>query len=488
MGRVLRAFDVRTMRKVAIKLMHAQDGIDLVAVQRFEREMHATTKLEHPNTIRVYDYGRSASDELYLVMELIDGQTVSGEIARIGPLPIERVVRIAVQVARALAAAHANKIVHRDLKPSNVMIRDLYGERDLVTVLDFGIADLQGSSRLTGTGLINGSPAYCSPEAANGAVVGPRGDLYQLGVMMYECLVARLPFESDTAPGFFFAHVHKLPERPSAATAWGPTVARRSGDGPPRERPCAPPRERARGRRGAHTRGRSERVCAAAPRRPDRRGARARRVDAGCRTRHRADAARATEGAPGTDPDALPIDLGLPSSDPAPKGRALMVALWVLVVVAGVAVYFVTRPTPDPASGPITANLADTIVVDQRDVSPGVSARPAARARSARHHQRRARSHRRASSRYDDRHHRHGPRDQRDTSREKKLPQRVISVPEGAQISRNGKPIGTAPYTESRITEGESVRLECYIPNREVGHWRGVWGSKPVVCVVGEPF
>ena len=212
MGSVLRALDTKTGRPVAVKLMRKHLLSDEASLRRFEREMHAMMLMEHPNTVRLYDFGRTAEGELYLVMELIEGRSLADELEAKGALAIERVIRIGQHIARALAAVHAKGIVHRDLKPQNIMLRDLHGEPDWVLVLDFGVATLQDAARVTQTGLIAGSPAYCSPEQALGGQPGPPGDLYMLGVVLYEMTTGRLPFEASTAHGFLYAHVNQAPQ------------------------------------------------------------------------------------------------------------------------------------------------------------------------------------------------------------------------------------------------------------------------------------
>jgi len=211
MGRVVRATDRNTGRQVAVKLMQRKLVADEAAVRRFEREMEAMLRLEHPNIARLYDFGRTDDDELYLVMELIEGRSLAPALMDEEEFSVERVVRIGQHVARALAAVHANGIVHRDLKPENIMLRDLHGEADWVTILDFGIATLEGSSRVTQTGMVAASPAYCSPEQARGGLPGPSADLYTLGVVLYELLAGRLPFEADTQLGYLYAHAHAAP-------------------------------------------------------------------------------------------------------------------------------------------------------------------------------------------------------------------------------------------------------------------------------------
>src|SRR5204862_4716666 len=144
-------------------------------------------KIEHANTIRVYDYGQTDDGQLYLAMEFLAGRTLTQALAESGAMPLERIARIGAQVARALAAAHTEGIVHRDLKPDNVMLLDQY-EKDSVKVLDFGIARFLDDARtqLTADGALIGTPAYMSPEQAKGTAIDHRSDLYSLGVMLYQ--------------------------------------------------------------------------------------------------------------------------------------------------------------------------------------------------------------------------------------------------------------------------------------------------------------
>ncbi|HEY0195485.1 MAG TPA: serine/threonine-protein kinase, partial [Kofleriaceae bacterium] len=185
MGAVYQALQPAMNRMVALKLIRPEIGLRPEHVARFQREMMVTARIEHPNTIRLYDVGEDGG-QLYLVMELLPGEALGRVLDRTGPLALPRIVRIGRQVANALGAVHAHGVVHRDLKPDNVMLLDAYGERDFVKVLDFGIAkSLDEDAQLTATGKPIGTPAYMSPEQAMGRPVDHRTDLYAFGVMLY---------------------------------------------------------------------------------------------------------------------------------------------------------------------------------------------------------------------------------------------------------------------------------------------------------------
>jgi eukaryotic-like serine/threonine-protein kinase len=212
MGSVYLARQVAMDRMVALKLILADAVKSPDAAARFQREMKLSAKIEHPNTIRVYDFGQT-DGQLFLAMELLRGQTLK-QVLESGPLDLGRIVRIGVQVARALQAAHSEGVVHRDLKPDNVMLLEQYGEHDVVKVLDFGIAKSLDEPEVgvTATGAVIGTPAYMSAEQAMGQAVDRRSDLYSLGIILYEMASGRLPF---TVPGFtalLVAHATETPQ------------------------------------------------------------------------------------------------------------------------------------------------------------------------------------------------------------------------------------------------------------------------------------
>jgi serine/threonine-protein kinase len=213
MGAVYLARQVAMDRMVALKLIAPQaEAHGQEVVQRFHQEMRASAKIEHPNTIRVYDFGET-DGRLFLAMEYLEGRTLRRVLGADGPLPTARVIRIAIQIAKALGAAHEEGIVHRDLKPENVVLLDRYGDSDFVKVLDFGIARSLDATeqRMTATGAVIGTPAYMAPEQAAGRTVDGRTDLYALGVMLYEMVTGALPFTKPTAIALLVAHTTEPP-------------------------------------------------------------------------------------------------------------------------------------------------------------------------------------------------------------------------------------------------------------------------------------
>jgi eukaryotic-like serine/threonine-protein kinase len=217
MGEVWEADDTLLGRRVALKVLVQELAGDARATRRFVREARATAKLTHPNVTRVYDFGRDAG-VLYLVMELLEGDTLADRLAG-GPLPPAEAARIGAAVADALDAAHRRGIVHRDVKPSNVLVTPA-GE---VKVMDFGIAAAADETHsTTGSGLY-GTAAYVSPERAAGQPATPAADLYSLGAVMYELLTGRPPFVGDSPVLVVRAHLHERPRPVRELAPWVPT-------------------------------------------------------------------------------------------------------------------------------------------------------------------------------------------------------------------------------------------------------------------------
>ncbi len=190
------------VRKVAVKTLLAQFAKDPQVLARFMRECGTVSELEHPNTIKVFDFGQTDSGELYIAMELLSGVSLEKALEA-GPLHPDRVDRILGQVCGSLQEAHDKGIVHRDLKPANIYLTVRAGQDDYVKVLDFGIAKHDEASakqeqKLTQQGTVLGTPPYMSPEQFKGAKLDPRSDIYALGVVTYEMLTGRLPFDADT--------------------------------------------------------------------------------------------------------------------------------------------------------------------------------------------------------------------------------------------------------------------------------------------------
>jgi serine/threonine-protein kinase len=191
------------VRKVAVKTLQAQYAKDQQVLARFHRECGTVSELEHPNTIQFFDFGQTPDGQLYIAMEFVQGESLSDAMKQ-GPMRPDRVLRILAQVCGSLEEAHGRGVVHRDLKPDNVILTTRAGQADFVKVLDFGIAkrseakDQAQEQKLTQQGMVLGTPPYMSPEQFTGKELDLRSDIYSLGVMAYEMLTGRLPFEADT--------------------------------------------------------------------------------------------------------------------------------------------------------------------------------------------------------------------------------------------------------------------------------------------------
>ncbi|MBP7072458.1 MAG: Stk1 family PASTA domain-containing Ser/Thr kinase [Clostridia bacterium] len=197
-------------RFVAIKVLRPEFTEDEEFVKKFRREAQSAASLSHPNIVGIYDVG-TESNSYYIVMEYIKGQTLKELIKSKGTLGVEYSTNIAIQICYALEQAHKNNIVHRDIKSHNILIR----EDNSVKVTDFGIARAVSSSTITNTGNVIGSVHYFSPEQARGGYVDEKSDIYSLGVVMYEMLTGRLPFEGDSPIAVALKHIQEEPEPPS---------------------------------------------------------------------------------------------------------------------------------------------------------------------------------------------------------------------------------------------------------------------------------
>src|SRR3712207_3762847 len=193
MARVYLARDNVLDREVALKVLRDQYGYDEALVERFRREARNAASLNHPNIVQVYDQGRDDDGTYYIAMEYVPGGTLKDLMAKEGSLAPKEAAGIASRVAVALEVAHGRGIVHRDIKPQNVLL-SASGEPK---VADFGIARAASSKTMTETNLILGTAAYMSPEQVRGEPVGPASDLYSLGVVLYEMLTSRLPYQAD---------------------------------------------------------------------------------------------------------------------------------------------------------------------------------------------------------------------------------------------------------------------------------------------------
>ncbi len=214
MGCVYRAEHIHMRKIVALKTLHREMTRVPEAVARFEREAVAASRISHPNVVVATDFGRLADGAFYLALEYIEGRSLRAELDSQGALSLAQALRITLQIARALEAAHGQGIVHRDLKPDNVMLVERNGQTDFVKVLDFGIAKLQlddSSAGLTQMGHVFGTPEYMSPEQCMGQLVDSRSDLYSLGIILYEMLCGRLPFVADEPIALLSMHMTQPP-------------------------------------------------------------------------------------------------------------------------------------------------------------------------------------------------------------------------------------------------------------------------------------
>ncbi len=204
MGAVYRATQTPLGREVALKVMLPHGARQKLARDRFLREARVGATLRHPNVVEIFDYGEE-DGRLWLAMELLDGPTLRSLVDEdLPPLPVERALCIAERIADVLSVAARLPAVHRDLKPENVVLDRGLDGKERVVVVDFGLAFVGApedpkTGRLTREGVMSGTPDYMSPEQARGLAIGPPADVYALGVMLYEMLTARVPFEGDPA-------------------------------------------------------------------------------------------------------------------------------------------------------------------------------------------------------------------------------------------------------------------------------------------------
>jgi len=231
MGEVYHAEHRMLRRPVAVKLITPAQAGSPDAIARFEREAQATAGLTHPNTVQIFDYGRSDDGTFYCVMEYLPGDTLEAIVDRDGPMSAERAVHVLTQVCGALAEAHAKGLVHRDIKPSNVMMTERGGMKDVAKLLDFGLVvsgvPAHGEGRLTEVGMFVGTPEFMSPEqCAGGEIeVGPASDLYSLGALGYYLLTGRSPFAGRSATQMLAAHLYETPKSLLEQAAVPPALA-----------------------------------------------------------------------------------------------------------------------------------------------------------------------------------------------------------------------------------------------------------------------
>jgi tRNA A-37 threonylcarbamoyl transferase component Bud32 len=226
MSTVYRAYDTTLERWVAIKLMHRDISSDADQLERFRREARAVARLNHPHVVTVIDFGEDDGSP-YIVLEFVEGETLKQRIKRMGRLPVGEAVAYAIEIGRALSAAHAERLVHRDVKPQNVLI----DQEGRAKVTDFGIARSLEAHGLTATGRVLGTTDYVAPEQALGHEVTEQSDVYSLGIVLYEMLTGEPPFKAESQVAVAMKHVQEpMPDvqrtRPDVSSALAATVDR----------------------------------------------------------------------------------------------------------------------------------------------------------------------------------------------------------------------------------------------------------------------
>ncbi len=229
MGKVYRAHHRGLDKPVAIKVLQRLEGPEEPHILRFRAEARAASRLDHPNSVQILDFGEEEADGLlYIAMELLEGIDLQSVLQKEEHLSVQRIAWIMAQTFSALAAAHAKGVIHRDMKPGNIMLIDKINEdgrlKDFVKVCDFGLAKLiegDGHRPLTRQGAVFGTPAYMSPEQARGIPIDARADIYSCGVVMYKMITGRTPFRAETPTGVLTQHIT---DQPPPLESWGVPV------------------------------------------------------------------------------------------------------------------------------------------------------------------------------------------------------------------------------------------------------------------------
>ncbi len=228
MGKVYRAEHVLMKKTVAVKVLHPEMMHNAEVVKRFQLEAQAAGNIKHPNVCTATDFGLTEQGDSFLVMEYLDGETLQTTLRSFGRLPLVRAIHITKQICAALEQAHSEGIVHRDLKPENIMLIERDGDPDFVKLMDFGIASVRmekgndsttTTARLTQAGMVYGTPHYMSPEQVVGAEIDHRVDLYSVGVMLFEMVTGKLPFDSDSLVRLMSMHITETVPLPSSVCA-----------------------------------------------------------------------------------------------------------------------------------------------------------------------------------------------------------------------------------------------------------------------------
>jgi eukaryotic-like serine/threonine-protein kinase len=217
MGSVYKAEQPSMNRLVAIKVLHPRFASREDLVSRFRREARAMSQLSHPNTARVYKFGQLPDGAAYFVMDYMEGKNLAHVVRSEGPMEMDRAINIMIQVCGALDEAHRAGIIHRDLKPENIFLTQQGGTSDFPKVLDFGLAKVsekqmgRGSMMLTQQGMVFGTPEFMSPEQTQGESLDKRSDIYSLGLILYELITGKLPFNAEKPIDMMRAHVQDPP-------------------------------------------------------------------------------------------------------------------------------------------------------------------------------------------------------------------------------------------------------------------------------------
>ena len=208
MGVVYKARQTSIDRVIALKMLNSQMAGDPTWVQRFYNEAKACSRLQHPNTIRMFDFGQTSDGRLFMTMEFLDGISLREAVSK-GPMAPQRVVKVLIQCCASLAEAHSIGIIHRDIKPDNVFLLNMAGSPDFVKLLDFSVAKLlEGDRMKTQAGVVFGTPQYMSPEQGRGLPLDARSDLYALGILAFEMLTGNVPFNDDNPMTVIQMHLH----------------------------------------------------------------------------------------------------------------------------------------------------------------------------------------------------------------------------------------------------------------------------------------
>jgi serine/threonine protein kinase len=229
MGVVYKARQMSIDRVIALKMLNQQMQGDQQWVQRFYNEAKACSRLQHPNTIRMFDFGQTPDGRLFMTMEFLDGISLRDALQK-GPLAPQRVAKILIQCCASLAEAHSIGIIHRDIKPDNVFLLNMAGSPDFVKLLDFSVAKLlEGDRMKTQAGVVFGTPQYMSPEQGRGLPLDARSDLYALGVLAFEMLTGNVPFNDDNPMTVIQMHLHgAIPPMPDSVPYSVQAIVRRA--------------------------------------------------------------------------------------------------------------------------------------------------------------------------------------------------------------------------------------------------------------------